>query len=669
MNAVMYEQTAAYLTRRVRNWDRRLRVTTSAIWGPRGIMLGLVTGVVIAAVARTRAWLFPEQIALITVVAVSVGFFGALAAIWLWPRSAAHQARYFDRQFDLKERVSTAMEIVAGSIPFPDGLAEHQLADTVTHADHVNVKARLPLRVKALEILVLVLLGVLLAFLLLAHNRYTEELKTRHQLQQAINNQAAALQQTAEQIQENSSLSPEEQEALTQPLDEAREILQQPDVSQQEAVAALAEASQKLSDMQEGMTPDEQQAYQNAASELADSEMTANLAQALEKGDLGQTADELNDLSDDLKESELSETQQQDLAEKLDSAAEQLDNVNPALAQKLREAADALRNGDTQAAQKALNEAADLAREQQKQLENSPMADAARQAQEQMQQSQREMAEAGREQSQQQAQASEQQGQQQSQSTSGQSQSQQAQGQPTGEQSQTSEQFMSEQQAAGQQTQGEQSQQSAAGSSQQGDQAGEGQQAQAPSEGDQSAIAGQEASQDSAQSQGQSGGSAGDAEQESSQGAAAGQQTSEQGAIAGQSPSSDGQAALGAGEGQGGAGHDTTSGVMAEAGSGEISTNNSPEEEGLQDYNPAYDPSTIGGQSEDVINVGGQSSGSEGEPVEQGEFGDNPTGESALSYTSVFGNYRDIVSEALDSGRIPLDQRDVIHDYFASIAR
>jgi hypothetical protein len=108
---------------------------------------------------------------------------------------------------------------------------------------------------------------------------------------------------------------------------------------------------------------------------------------------------------------------------------------------------------------------------------------------------------------------------------------------------------------------------------------------------------------------------------------------------------------------------------MAEAGGGEISTGNSPDESGLQDYNPVYDPSTIGGQSEDVINVGGQSTNPDGTPLEQGEFGDNPAGESTLSYSSVFGNYQDIVSEALDSGRIPLDQRDVIHDYFASIAR
>ena len=55
--------------------------------------------------------------------------------------------------------------------------------------------------------------------------------------------------------------------------------------------------------------------------------------------------------------------------------------------------------------------------------------------------------------------------------------------------------------------------------------------------------------------------------------------------------------------------------------------------------------------------------------VQEGEFGPNPAGESTLSYTGVFGSYQGIVSDALESGRIPLDQRDVIHDYFSSLDR
>ena len=53
--------------------------------------------------------------------------------------------------------------------------------------------------------------------------------------------------------------------------------------------------------------------------------------------------------------------------------------------------------------------------------------------------------------------------------------------------------------------------------------------------------------------------------------------------------------------------------------------------------------------------------------LREGELGPNPAGESTLTYSGVFDNFGDIISDALESGRIPLDQRDVIHDYFSSL--
>jgi hypothetical protein len=652
MNAVLLEQTAHHLARQTSRWDQRLRLTKSLVWVPRAVMVGLLVGIVVAVISRLRPWLLPEQIALVAVVGVAIGGAGALAVIWLWPRSTTHRARYFDQRFGLKERVSTALEVASGAIPVSDRLTERQLSDAVNAARGVNVAAWLPLRTQWKEMLAVIALAALLIYLLAADNPHTREIRAQRDLQNAIDEQAAALEQAIQEIEENPALSAEEQQALTQPLEQALDILQQPDVSQEEAVAALAEAAQSLEDLSDGMGPQQESAYQQAADQLAGSEMTGDMADALKKPDLGETAEAMDELADDLGENELSEQERQELAEKLEQAANALEESNPALAEKLREAAQALREGDIEAAQKALREAADLARQQKEQLQNSPMAQAAQQAAQQTNENQREMAQAGQQQESGQ-QADQQAGQSQSGGLQPQSQTGQ-QGQPQ----------------PGQEGQPGLDEEGQPGSGEQMSEPGEGQ-SQTEGEG-QVLQEGSEIGEPEGQGEGQSNvvGSSDSGEQPGADGSVSVQPSEGQLGQPGGSQTEQ-QGSLSAGSGEGGAGTDTTTGTTAEIEGGEIPTDNSPEDGGLQEYDPEYDPSTIGGESGQgqIVDVGGESTGQEGETIQEGEFGPNPEGESMLSYANVFSAYRNIVSNALESGRIPLDQRDVIHDYFSSLER
>ncbi|RPI97459.1 MAG: hypothetical protein EHM39_09465, partial [Chloroflexi bacterium] len=152
MNAVLLEQTASHLTRQTLRWDRRLRFATSLIWIPRALIVGQLIGVAVALVSRLRPWLLPEQIAVVAAVAIAMAGIGSAALIWLWPRTITHQARYFDRRFGLKERISTALELAGGAIPLPDHLAERQLTDAVNAARRVDLVSRLPLRIRWMEI-------------------------------------------------------------------------------------------------------------------------------------------------------------------------------------------------------------------------------------------------------------------------------------------------------------------------------------------------------------------------------------------------------------------------------------------------------------------------------------------------------------------------------------
>ncbi|MGQ9848444.1 MAG: hypothetical protein ACUVSU_00170 [Aggregatilineaceae bacterium] len=621
MDAVWAEQVTGTLSRRVRGWDRRLRLAISLTWLPRGMILSLGVGVTLAFVARLRPLLLPEEIVRITGALAACITAGGLVAIWGWPRSLTRSARYFDQRFDLKERVSTALELLAGRIPASPGLAERQLADAAQVANRVRPAAYLPLRVRWREIAVLVLLAGMLAWLL-ANNPQADALRAQRELDAAIASQATALEEAVEAVEGNSQLSPAEREALIEPLREALEILAQPGISQEEAVAALAEAAQALGDLAGGLLPEDTQPYQQAARELAGSELAAGVAQALREPDLDQAANALDELARDLAQTDLNEAQRQDLAARLDQAAGTLQAQNPALAQNLRDVAQALRSGDLGAAQQAMGQTAQVLRAQQRQLDQSALAEAARAAQQQMVSSQREVAQAGHEQA--------------------------------GGDMAEAQSAASWQSATGQQSGGEGgSAQSAAGEAQ----VSAGAEDRPPDEASSSMATGEEGEPEG-----------GEAPQAAQQGAGTG--AGDTSASAGQAASAEqteGEAGLGAGSGEGGAGVDTTTGAQAEGGVGQVPFG-VPEGEFYQ-YTPQNAPTTLGGESEQLLEVGGEVRDAQGVPIQQGELAPNPAGEAALSYTGALRAFRAVVSEALESGRIPLDQRDVIHDYFSSLAR
>ncbi|MBN1201828.1 MAG: hypothetical protein JXJ20_08235 [Anaerolineae bacterium] len=620
MNVVLLQQTATHLTRQVKHWDRRLRLAKSVLWEPRGLIVGVAFGLLIAMLSRMRPWLLPEQIALITALITLCCGLVVLMAIWLIPQPTNRLARYFDRRFNLKDRISTALELTAGVIPFPERLAEHQLSDAVDAARQVRSSTRLPVRVRVWEIVALVALAGLLAYMLLSDNPQTNELLARRDLEDAISDQIADLEKTLEDIQSDDALTEAEKEALAQPLEDALDILEQPDISQQEAIAALAEAGQALEELTDGVPPDQKDMYGEAASALAESEMTSDLAQALKEPDLGDAADAVDELAEDLGEEDLTEAERESLAEQLEQAAEALEENNPALAEKLREAARALREGDIEQAQETLREAAAILRQQQQQLENSPMAQSAQAAADRVNQGQQDLAQAGR----------------QNENSSDNSQ----QGQPQDVQS-------SDQQSSAGTPQSAQGQQPVSGTPQAG---GTGEDQASAAEGGEGVP--QDGNAGDGQSQGQTGAQAVPDGQANDVGAGEGQ----------------GQVNMaGAGEGAGGAGVDTTAGSPGEG--GEVPSGNTPgdTDAGIQEYDPAYDPSTLGGQTGQYVDAGGQEELGAGIPLQEGEFGPNPAGESILSYTDVYGDYQGAVSDALESGRIPIDQRDVIHDYFSSL--
>jgi hypothetical protein len=101
-----------------------------------------------------------------------------------------------------------------------------------------------------------------------------------------------------------------------------------------------------------------------------------------------------------------------------------------------------------------------------------------------------------------------------------------------------------------------------------------------------------------------------------------------------------------------------------ESSPGEVPQNNNPDGSGQEQYDPVYAPQRIGGQSSEEIQLDPNASDA---PVTEGQFAENPTGNTSVPYNQVFNDYSRAANEALQQDYIPLGLRDVVRDYFTSL--
>jgi hypothetical protein len=124
---------------------------------------------------------------------------------------------------------------------------------------------------------------------------------------------------------------------------------------------------------------------------------------------------------------------------------------------------------------------------------------------------------------------------------------------------------------------------------------------------------------------------------------------------------------LGVGPGGSGAGRgefqDEASGGQAGE---QMPTDNGPGDGGEVPYDDIFSPQRIGGEGGEQVDVPGDPGAGIPTGVE-GDFAENPAGESTVPYNEVYSDYEGAVNEALDSGYVPLGLRDVIRGYFSRL--
>ncbi len=348
--------THAALLAHLRRWDRRWRAGQSVTWAVRGLTAGLGVGLLIALAGRLwPLFAVPGLVALATVWAL-IGAANAALVAWFWPRSTLVQARAFDRRLGLQERMSTALEAHSGAIAPPDWLTRRQLADALAVAGRVQLAVAMPLRLERVEWLRAALALALLAAALWLPNPMQSVVAEREAVRQAIQEEVQALEALRAKIEADPRLAEEDRQGLLEALDDVVQQLSAGDLTREEALAELTEASERLRELSDPQAEQQAAGLSEAGEGLKDSSITNALSKALTKGDYLVAAAVLEDLSNDVGQ-ELTREQELELASELADAAEALAESNPELSQQLADAAQAIQEGDISAAREALAEA------------------------------------------------------------------------------------------------------------------------------------------------------------------------------------------------------------------------------------------------------------------------------------------------------------------------
>ncbi|MBN1179559.1 MAG: hypothetical protein JXD18_10120 [Anaerolineae bacterium] len=341
----------------LRRWGVWLRLVQSLAWSAWGLAAGLTLALTLALAARLQPLLLPAPLSAASLSLAAVGTGLGLLAAWLRPRSRHRLARTLDRSLVLAERLTTALEIETGRLIAPPAMARAQHADTLSAAARIDVRTALPLRLPHRALLASAALAAALAATLLLPNPQDAILRQQQAVQAAVEEQIEALEAAQEEIAATEALTEEERAALLQALEEAIQALEEGRADPEDAIAALSEAEQTLSALQDPAAAELAAGLEQAAESLADSDLTEALAEALAGGDYQTAAQELAAFAGDQGEA-LTPEEMLELADELAQAAQAVAESNPDLAEQLSQAAQAIRDGDIAAAREAIAQAA-----------------------------------------------------------------------------------------------------------------------------------------------------------------------------------------------------------------------------------------------------------------------------------------------------------------------
>lgn len=347
--------TITDLSQLLNSWIRRLRLQRALTWALRGLIFGLALSLALGVIGLYRAELLKNEfLALVISIPLMISLVSALTALF-WSLPPLKAARYFDLHFQLKERVSTALELDQHPEQIPSEITARQLQDAVSASGKVNLRRDLPFRYNLWEGAIGILFIVLIALVWFRGESWFLAGQQSRAVEQAVAEQTTKIEEIIKQIEANEALSETQKKELTAPLNEALQNLQE-NPSLESSVSVLTSTGEKLQALSDPQSEQMSQTLKETGNQLAGQEGNPlqEVGKDLAQGDFVSAASKLQNID----VNKLSQAEQQQLADQLEAMANSLQSTNPQLANQLRQAANALRNGDTASAQQALNNAA-----------------------------------------------------------------------------------------------------------------------------------------------------------------------------------------------------------------------------------------------------------------------------------------------------------------------
>lgn len=353
----------------IRSWERYRRAQQTVGGIARALWPGLALGVVLGIVSRIWPLFDNAAILLISAGGVLAGLL--MLALWVYGRrrTVDSAARYFDLRFGLKERLSTALELLEGRIPASRELSERQIIDAHEHARRVNPADHLRATPRRDEWALVAALFIVLAALVIIPNPLSAAPSGDPQTAAFIADSIDDVESAIETVATDPALDEDSRRELLETLELTLATLEDEAISLDEALALMGEAEdllrQSASDIREGMdtTADALTAASEALNASDDLTPFEGLQAALEE------------IAEQLGAGALDEEARERTADALEQAARQLDNVAPEAAEAMQQAADdMLSEEDHEAARDALERARDAleqAADQQDEAEQS----------------------------------------------------------------------------------------------------------------------------------------------------------------------------------------------------------------------------------------------------------------------------------------------------------
>ncbi len=334
---------------------RRLRLQAAARGAAFGLGVGLGIAVALGVATRLQPFLLPDQLLLTALAALAACTAVGAAFMTTRPLPLHVVAAHADRELDLRERLSTALELSEGTTH--STLASLHLAETAqVVAGRRDERIAWPRPSRELATTLAVLAVALLALLILP-NAQTTVIQQRQANQQIVQQAAQQVAQVQAQVNGRTDLDPATKQALQQQLNQLQQDLANGTTDPLQAVARIAETEAQLRRLQDPTAVSRGAGLPQLGDEFGTFGATAPIGQKLREGDYAGASQALKDFAGQLPS--LDPASQAAIAQKLREAAASQAATDPKLAQQLQQAADLLDQGDVAGAQAALNAAAD----------------------------------------------------------------------------------------------------------------------------------------------------------------------------------------------------------------------------------------------------------------------------------------------------------------------